>query len=129
MRGLRPDGHSGKSMSMGTERIRKFGSQGKSLWFVKVSDELCGGENRHKAPYQWKKKHLMVWESLHGQVPNGANITFLNQNTLDCSPRNLYPISKAANMLMTKYDWFSTNPTLTKTAIMCCELELLLKKE
>lgn len=128
MIGLRPDGHHYKSKQIGAERIRKTGSQGKLMWFVKVSDELCGGENKYKAPYQWRKKHICVWESIHGPVPTGFNITFLNQNTLDCSPDNLYPISKATNMLMTKYGWFSTSRTLTKTAIMCCELELLLKR-
>ena len=127
MKGLRPDGHAGKALNVGDERIRKSGSQGKPIWFVKVSNELCGGERRHRAPYQWKKKHILVWENEHGPIPKGYKVTFLNQDTLDCKSSNLYLISDAANMMMTKYNWFSTNPTLTKTAIMCCELELLLK--
>ena len=127
MKGLRPDGHAGKALNIGDERIRKSGSQGKPIWFVKVSNELCGGEHRHRAPYQWKKKHILVWENEHGPIPKGYKVTFLNQDTLDCKSSNLYLISDAANMMMTKYNWFSTNPTLTKTAIMCCELELLLK--
>lgn len=127
MKGLRPDGHSVRALNVGDERIRKSGHQGKLIWFVKVSNEFCGGERKHRAPYQWQKKHILVWQQKHGPIPKGFKITFLNQDTLDCEPANLYLISDAANMMMTKYGWFSSNPTLTKTAIMCCELELLLK--
>lgn len=125
----RPDGHSYKSLPIGAERIRVTGSQNKPVWFIKVSDELCRGENKYKAPYQWEKKHLWLWKQAYGDIPKGCKIIFLNGNTLDCRLENLFMATDAANMMMTKYGWFSSNPELTKTALICCELEILLKKE
>jgi len=90
VRGLRPDGHAGKSLPIGAERIRVSGSTNKPIWFVKISNELCGGENRKKAPYQWEKKHLIVWRNANGAIPKGHKVVFLNNDTLDCRLENLY---------------------------------------
>lgn len=128
MRGLRPDGHGGKSLGIGVERLRKSGSTGKPIWWVKVSNEICAGENRRKAPYQWEKKHLLVWRGANGEIPKGHKVVFLNGDTTDCRLENLYLTSDAAHMVMIKRGWYSGNPELTKTALLCCELELLIKQ-
>ena len=124
----RPDGHAWKAAHTGAERIRVTGEQKKPIWFVKVSNDLCSGVNRKNAPYQWKKKHLLLWESAYGEIPKGYKIVFLNTDTLDCRLENLYMVSNAAHMMMVKYGWYSDNAELTKTAILCCELEILNKK-
>lgn len=126
MRGLRPDGHAGKCLDIGTERIRKTGSTGKPMWFIKVSNELCGGKNKHRAPYQWEKKHLLIWERAYGKIPKGNKIVFLNSDTLDCRLDNLFIVSDAVHMEMIRRDWYSTNPILTKAAILCLTLDRLL---
>ena len=99
------------------------------MWFVKISNELCGGENRKRAPYQWEKKHLLVWRNAYGNIPKGYKVVFLNNDSLDCRLENLYLTTDAAHMMMVKYGWYSDNPVLTKTALMCCELELNVRNE
>lgn len=125
---LNSDGHGYRYEPIGTEKIRVSGSQNKPIWFVKIGDEYCGGENKKKAPYQWKKKHILVWEQANGKIPKGNKIVFLNTDTLDCRLENLYLTTDAVHMMMIKYGWYSENPEITKTALKCCELELLTKK-
>ena len=126
---VRPDGHAYKALDIGAERIRPTGEQKKPIWFVKVSNELCSGENKKKAPYQWEKKHLWLWKKYYGDIPSGHKIVFLNGDTLDCRIENLYMATDAAVMMMVKNKWFSSEPEITKTAILCCELEIVTKKE
>lgn len=125
----RKDGHSYKSLPIGAEKIRVTGETNKPMWFVKVSNELCGGNNRKKAPYQWEKKHLIVWRTAYGEIPKGYKVVFLNSDTLDCRIENLYLVHDAVHMMMIKNGWYSDNAELTKTAIMCCELERLTKNK
>lgn len=124
----RPDGKAYKSVPIGTEKIRVTGEQRKQIWFIKISDECCAGENRHKAPYQWEKKHLWLWRNTYGEIPKGHKIIFLNGDTLDCRIENLAIASDAAVMMMTRYKWFSSEPEITRTALLCCELEILQKR-
>ena len=126
---LRPDGHTWKALPIGAERIRESGSQHKKLWFVKVSNEICSGENRVRAAYQWEKKHLLLWRNAYGEIPKGYKIAFLNGDTLDCRLENLYMISDAAHMLMVKYDLYSSEPEITKTAILLCELMIAMRNK
>ena len=127
---LRPDGKAWKSLPVGAERIRAWGHNGKQCWFIKVSDDCCAGKENHwKAAYQWEKKHTWLWRNTYGEIPKGHKIIFLNGDTLDCRLENLFLATDAANMMMTKYGWFSEDPNITKTALLCCELEILSKKE
>lgn len=123
----RKDGHSFKSARLGEERIRLTGSTKKPMWFVKVSDELCGGEKKKNAPYQWEKKHLLVWRKAHGEIQKGGKVVFLNSDTTDCRLENLYLTTDAIHMMMIANGWYSTEPELTRTELKCCELELLTK--
>ena len=126
---LRPDGRSWKSCSIGEERIRVVGSQNKRMRFVKVSNEICSGENRKRAPYQWEKKHLLLWRNAYGEIPKGYKIVFLNGDTLDCRLENLYMVSDAVNMLMVKYGLYSQYSEITKTGILLCELMAVMKEK
>ena len=49
-------------------------------------------------PDKWQLKHRIVWEKVHGEIPEGYNIQFKNRNRLDCRLENLYLISKAEQM-------------------------------
>lgn len=124
----RRDGHNYKSLPLGAEVIRVTGQTRKKIWFVKVSDNLCSGKDKSKAPYNWEKKHLLVWRKANGDIPKGCKVVFLNNDTLDCRLENLYLTTDAVHMMMIKYGWYSENPEITKTALKCCELELLTKK-
>ena len=49
-------------------------------------------------PDKWQLKHRIVWEQVHGEIPEGYNIQFKNHNRQDCRIENLYLISKAEQM-------------------------------
>ena len=124
----RKDGHNYKSLPIGAEVIRVTGATKRKMWFVKVSDNLCSGKDKSKSPYNWQKKHTLVWKKSNGEIPKGCKLVFLNNDTLDCRLENLYLATDAVHMMMIKYGWYSENPEITKAGLKCCELELLTKR-
>ena len=59
-------------------------------------------------------------------VPKGSYAVHLNNDVTDNRPENIAIISKRTSMKMTSYRFWSQNEQITKTGIMCCELEDLL---
>lgn len=47
---------------------------------------------------EWKMYHHLVWERVHGSIPEGKFIIFKNKNPEDCSIENLELVSKAELM-------------------------------
>ena len=80
------------------------------------------GEPYVKTERGWKRLKNIVY----GDVPKGKILVHLNGDPTDCNINNLYPISKSINARMTANKFWSENPTITKTGILCCELEELL---
>lgn len=125
--GVRVKGkHNNKFIPVGSERIRKTGGTGRLMWFVKVNDVLCIGENK-QGRGNWVPKHKLIWEQYHGEVPRGYKIIFLNNDSLDCRIENLSLVSNKVHMDMVRNDWYTEEPVLTETAIKVCELERALK--
>ena len=67
------------------------------------------------------KQHI-VWKEHYGEIPEGYQIIFLNNNTYDCRIENLYCIPKKFLPYMMHNKWFSDNPEVTLAAIKWCEL-------
>ena len=73
----------------------------------------------------FKLKHRLIWEELHGPIPEGYIVTFLDGNKQNLEPANLALISKSEHCIMTKEGLRSNNPELTETgrliarAILC----------
>lgn len=61
--------------------------------YVKVADVV-------NAPkwMNWKLKHRMLWERVHGPIPEGYNIQFKDGNPLNITIDNLYMISREEQM-------------------------------
>lgn len=70
------------TVPVGTEVIRRDG-------YIQVKFT----EDRKPARYNWKLKHLLVWEKANGPVPPGGRIVFINGNRQDCSLVNLRLVS------------------------------------
>lgn len=49
-------------------------------------------------PNVWKLKHRLIWEQVHGPIPEGCNIQFRNGNRQDIRIENLYLISRAEQL-------------------------------
>lgn len=80
-------GHMPKNWKpVGSERFDKDG-----VLVVKVSD------TRNKKN-DWKAKHMMIWQRLHGPIPKGHFVVFRNKNKSDFDPSNLLLVNRAENM-------------------------------
>ncbi len=62
--------------------------------------------NKNRPAYQWvrvgfktwKMYHVYLWEQVHGPVPDGHIVVFMNGDPADCRLENLELISKKVNM-------------------------------
>lgn len=70
-------------------RDRKSGKT--SYWYVKVAE-----------PNVWEPKHRLLWESVYGPIPEGANIMFLDGDTNNICIENLRMITKADSAVLNK---------------------------
>ena len=61
-------------------------------------------------------------------VPKGCYAVHLDNDITNNNPDNIAIISKATSMRMTINSFWSEDKELTKTGIICCELEQLLNK-
>lgn len=61
-------------------------------------------------------------------VPKGCYAVHLDNDITNNNPDNIVIISKATSMRMTINSFWSDDKELTKTGIICCELEQLLNK-
>lgn len=79
----------------------------------------------------WKRKQVVVWERIHGPVPKGHCVIFLNGNRRDYSTDNLACVSNAILGKMKNgrgKSLYSENGEVTRTALKVCELDLKLKE-
>lgn len=104
----------------------------------KVGDETVMGlyeyvkVAEHGSFYKaWKRKQVVVWERIHGPVPKGHCVIFLNGNRRDYSTDNLACVSNAILGKMKNgkgKSLYSENGEVTRTALKVCELDLKLKE-
>lgn len=79
----------------------------------------------------WKRKQVVVWERIHGPVPKGHCVIFLNGNRRDYSTDNLACVSNAILGKMKNgrgKSLYSEDGEVTRTALKVCELDLTLKE-
>lgn len=51
-------------------------------------------------PNKWLFVHRMIWEQLNGEIPEGCNIQFKDNNRKNIDPNNLVLVRKSDNMRM-----------------------------
>lgn len=73
----------------------------------------------------WKRES----EINFGRLTKGKRIIHLNGNTHDNSKRNLEAVDMKTLAKMTAYKLWSEDPIITKTGIMCCDLENIIGKK
>lgn len=62
------------------------------------------------------------------RIPKGYCAVHLDGNLLNNEPCNIAVIPLAISMAMTVNRFWSEHPEITRTGIMCCELEMQIKK-
>lgn len=101
--------------------------------YVKVTDEVNDCKNR-KMPGKasdpnWQRKDHLVWQSHGNRLPENSKelLIHLNGDRRDCSIENLYLTDRKINLLMTKNNWYSTDPNITLTGLKWCEMYYAMK--
>lgn len=99
------------------------------IW-VKVDNTYIPGRTNYKE-YQknWRRKSDLVWESMHGSIPKGYFLIYLDKNPLNCDIDNLYMVNRKIHMIMTSNNWYSENKQQTLTALKWCELFYAIKNK
>jgi hypothetical protein len=75
-----------------------------------------------KTEHGWKRLKDMAY----GSKPKGYVIAHLDQNVDNYSRDNLVAISRSVHIRMAHNKFWSKDPEITKTGILCCELEQML---
>lgn len=98
-------------------------------WWVKVNDiPLPKDYKSNDRMKNWKQKHRLVWEHVHGEIPKGYMVTFLDGDTNNCDIDNLYLIPRKIQTTMVRNNWYSSNRELTLAEIKWCELFYKIKE-
>ena len=105
------------AVPIGTEMF-----DGATLW-LKIDDAYHEGTSVSKgADSNWARKSTWVYEQKHGKIAEGFLIVHLDMDKFNCSPENLYCVSRKVNFMMAKNGWYKQDSELTLTAIKWCEL-------
>lgn len=73
-------------------------------------------------PERWRLKHRVLWESVHGPIPKGHRLIFLDGNKLKVTIENLKLVTFAQSAVMCKKGMFSSDPKLTETGSVLAEV-------
>lgn len=98
-------GHASKRRApIGTERIK--------TGYVKVKTTST----------EWKSKHVVIWESIHGPVPAKHTVVFGDGDKRNFAPDNLVLIPLKAMPFMVKQGLIGGSAELTRTGLAVAEL-------
>lgn len=121
--GLRRDGNAGRfgsgrkkdGLPVGAIRRSRTGT------YIKMGD-FAQGISGYQRP-NWLPLQEKIWRDAHGPLPDGVMICFLDGNPQNFALDNLYPVTRAQSVRMAQRGWWSDCAQVTKTGILCCQLE------
>ena len=73
-------------------------------------------------PNRWRAKHVVVWESEKGSVPNGHVILFGDRNRLNVDIDNLILVSRKQLVTLNKHNLIKHDADLTKSGILVADI-------
>lgn len=103
---------------IGTEKILADGY----VW-VKVADHPKAKKNDN-----WKQKQRLIWEQLHGPLPDNVKVIFLDGNNRNFDPDNLTPVTNREHLEMNRNGFRTSDPELTKAGINVARLMVRTKQ-
>lgn len=75
------------------------------------------------APTRYRPKHVYVWESRNGPVPDGYVVAFLDGNKLNCEPENLMLITRQELLYLNRNDYANVPEELRRSMLAVAKLE------
>lgn len=85
--------------------------------YVKVADKYKG-----KKTDNWKAKHALIYEKVHGPIPKGYKCTFLDGNRRNYDLDNLVLVSKAESAYTARNGLYTDDKELTRTGVALAKL-------
>lgn len=76
---------------------------------------------------RWEPLHRHVWKQHYGEIPKGMNITFLDNDRLNCDISNLAIVTKGENAQLTHLDYRFSDPDATMTGLNIIRLKNAMK--
>lgn len=115
---------SGRTLPIGAERTY----DGRKT-YVKVSNGHKGdADNKHGHEKNYRLKHELIWEGLHGPIPPKHIVIFADGDRNNFEPDNLVCIPNAVKQMMNAKGWqFEDIPEMRRNAITWCELQIALR--
>lgn len=101
---------------VGTERIDCDG-----YVIVKVQDDGPW----HK---RWRPKHKVEWEKVHGKIPPGFVLIFLDGNKQNITMENLKLVTQAQNLQLNRKQWRSEIPEATLAGVNLTQIQAKVTK-
>lgn len=93
-----------------------------------IGDVYFDGSNWiMKTEHGQKRAQVAVWEKYHGKVKSGYAIICLDGNQANWSIENLAEVPMQYLGMLQRQGFRSSNPDITKTGIMWCDLNVALK--
>jgi hypothetical protein len=111
-----------QGLLIGSESISKKGTI-----LVKVRESPKGGKVL-KYKERWREKHALIWENVHGPIPEGHAILFADKNKSNLNLDNLLLVSYAERAILNMFGLISSDPELTKASLLVARLKLLVAK-
>lgn len=67
---------------------------------------------------QFRLKHRLVWESIHGAIPKGHVLVFIDGNKLNCDYENLFLVTRGELAVLNKHEKFSKRPVEVRRSLI-----------
>ena len=68
-------------------------------------------------PNKWKSKHSVIWEEVHGKIPKGHIVVFLDKDKSNMLLDNLMMVSRSVHTVMCHMDLYTTDKETTRLNI------------
>lgn len=76
----------------------------------------------------WRQEHILRWEEVHGALPEGGVITFLDGDRHNVNIDNLELIDQRVNLELNRRKLRLRNTALTRTAVLIARLNVAIGK-
>lgn len=118
----------------GKKGIRTPGSEkgwfkkgGKPHNTVPIGTEVVRPSNGYvwvkiKEPNIWRMKHLVEWEKVHGKLPSGKMLLFLDGNKENTDLSNLKMVDRAINIIMNNKGFRTVSAEYTEVGVNVAKL-------
>lgn len=79
-------------------------------------------------PDVWKLEHNRRWEELHGPIPAGSCVIFLDGDRLNCEPGNLALVSREENLELNRRRLRSESGEITLSGVMIARARVSIRR-